>query len=539
MKNFLKTLSLICIFALAAIATANSVNAATPIQWITRDSKGTIDSSKTVTSGVNNVGRIGNTAGTTNNITFVTREKSTGNVIDSYELVLKPASWQLYKNSVIIDSESNANGVKFDFQSRVLNLAKPSNVKLDIKISYDYFDVYGPYRVYSDTSFDKLETKIPVLCKQNDYSVFINTDESDANVGGYNGSGNLSFKNIKITGNKKTGENFKNGTQLKDYRIIDTFKFAHAQNIKIENCEVYTGRVGHVIELNSMKDVTVSSCVFRDIVYMYKSSTNVNYAHYTALGAGDKNTIESTLKNHEVIQFESASALTYDTGEAEIYKNWPTCKIKGDDTVSKNITVKNCVFNDVIRGVGDHFFDSANKIFQENITVQNNQFQNIHTTPIHFQGVKHLTISGNTYHRSSASPAEKNDTKNIVLRNSFIKEFVNVGGVPVTKQLLYVTKDDLDDPLNNIYIQMKWCKLEKTGDVNFDGTVSILDTTVIQNYLAKAITLTDDQKEVADVNGDGVVTNADSLEIQKYLANMIVVFPNGRDGNSTVLYADL
>lgn len=86
---------------------------------------------------------------------------------------------------------------------------------------------------------------------------------------------------------------------------------------------------------------------------------------------------------------------------------------------------------------------------------------------------------------------------------------------------------------------MKWCKLEKTGDVNFDGTVSILDTTVIQNYLAKAITLTDDQKEVADVNGDGVVTNADSLEIQKYLANMIVVFPNGRDGNSTVLYADL
>ena len=184
MKNFLKTLSLICIFALAAIATANSVNAATPIQWITRDSKGTIDSSKTVTSGVNNVGRIGNTAGTTNNITFVTREKSTGNVIDSYELVLKPASWQLYKNSVIIDSESNANGVKFDFQSRVLNLAKPSNVKLDIKISYDYFDVYGPYRVYSDTSFDKLETKNPVLCKQNDYSVFINTDESDANVGG-------------------------------------------------------------------------------------------------------------------------------------------------------------------------------------------------------------------------------------------------------------------------------------------------------------------------------------------------------------------
>lgn len=540
MKKFLKMTTVACTVILAVILAANSVYAADSLKWSACDSTGKVLQGKEVISGKNNVGGIGVTASTTNNITFVTSNKSTGSVIDSYELVMKSTWWKLYKNSVLIDSYTNANGVVFDFQSKVLDLAKPANIKLAVKISYDYFDVYGPYRVYSDTSFDKLETKIPVLCKQNDYAVFINTDDSDINVGGYNGSSNISFKNINISGNKKTGYNAKYGTSEKDYRIIDSFKFAHAQNLTIENCQVFTGRVGHVIELNSMKNVTIDKCVFKDIVYMYSSKQNKNYVHYTTLGAGDSNSIESTLKNHEVIQFESASALAYDNGDKEIYKNWPTCKLKGDDTVSKDITIKNCEFDDVIRGVGDHFYDSANKIFQENITVQNNTFKNIHTTPIHFQGVKHLTISGNTYSRSSISPAQGNDTKHIVLRNSFIKEFTEVDGVTVTKQLLYITNADLDesDP-NKIYIQKKWCKLEKTGDVDFNGQVSLTDVTIIRNYLAKVITLTNDELEVADVNGDGVVNTADVLEIQKFMAHSIVVFPNGKDGNSTVLYADL
>lgn len=58
------------------------------------------------------------------------------------------------------------------------------------------------------------------------------------------------------------------------------------------------------------------------------------------------------------------------------------------------------------------------------------------------------------------------------------------------------------------------------GDLNGDGKASVADVLEIQKYLAKKITLTDDQLLAADVNSDGEATVKDVLEIQKYAAGM-------------------
>ena len=63
----------------------------------------------------------------------------------------------------------------------------------------------------------------------------------------------------------------------------------------------------------------------------------------------------------------------------------------------------------------------------------------------------------------------------------------------------------------------------KTGDVNGDGNVDILDSTEIQKFAAELIELTDEQFELADINDDGFVDVMDALQIQKYVVGKAVI----------------
>lgn len=66
------------------------------------------------------------------------------------------------------------------------------------------------------------------------------------------------------------------------------------------------------------------------------------------------------------------------------------------------------------------------------------------------------------------------------------------------------------------------------GDVNFDGSVGVLDVLLIQNDMAKVLALTKEQRRSADIDGDGILTILDILHIQKFLAAMYVEYPVGQ-----------
>ena len=55
------------------------------------------------------------------------------------------------------------------------------------------------------------------------------------------------------------------------------------------------------------------------------------------------------------------------------------------------------------------------------------------------------------------------------------------------------------------------------GDINLDGTVTIRDAILLQNYLEGLESFTNEQLVVADFNGDGVVNYSDLTELQSYL----------------------
>lgn len=65
----------------------------------------------------------------------------------------------------------------------------------------------------------------------------------------------------------------------------------------------------------------------------------------------------------------------------------------------------------------------------------------------------------------------------------------------------------------------------KIGDVNGDGEIKVADVLLMQNFIAKKITLTDRQMLAADVNGDKEVKVIDVLLVQQYIAKNISKFP--------------
>ena len=65
------------------------------------------------------------------------------------------------------------------------------------------------------------------------------------------------------------------------------------------------------------------------------------------------------------------------------------------------------------------------------------------------------------------------------------------------------------------------------GDVDNDGTVTVLDATKIQKALASILTIDKESEKAADVDGDGVMSIVDATVIQKWLASISVPYAIG------------
>ena len=58
------------------------------------------------------------------------------------------------------------------------------------------------------------------------------------------------------------------------------------------------------------------------------------------------------------------------------------------------------------------------------------------------------------------------------------------------------------------------------GDVNSDGIISVVDSTLAQKYIVGIEKLTELQKKSAEVNGDGEISVVDATLIQKYIVGL-------------------
>lgn len=62
---------------------------------------------------------------------------------------------------------------------------------------------------------------------------------------------------------------------------------------------------------------------------------------------------------------------------------------------------------------------------------------------------------------------------------------------------------------------------EKIGDVNGDGSISIIDATMIQRHLLKMVQFSEEQKAKADINKDGQINIMDSTLLQRKISGLL------------------
>ncbi len=106
------------------------------------------------------------------------------------------------------------------------------------------------------------------------------------------------------------------------------------------------------------------------------------------------------------------------------------------------------------------------------------------------------------------------------------KESVIIRLVPVSNTTVSggTTDDDKTGgelAINNILISGSKTKAPLMGDCDLDGSVTVLDATIIQHHLASITNLSDEGMAVADVDYDNFVTIVDATKIQMFVAQLI------------------
>lgn len=176
---------------------------------------------------------------------------------------------------------------------------------------------------------------------------------------GYNGA-----RNVSIIGE---------GNATIDLKFIKDSKgiiVAHCQNVTIENINFKNMHTGHFLEIDAAKNVNIKNCRFSKV-------------H------------AKSPENKEAINID-----TPDLNTGGLTLNWSN----PDKTPNNTVTIENCKFTDLKRGIGTHKYSQkkANgtwsvNCYHENIVIQNNTFTNIKDTGIFMMNWKGATVSNNVF----------------------------------------------------------------------------------------------------------------------------------------------
>ena len=244
------------------------------------------------------------------------------------------------------------------------------------------------------------------------------------------------------------------------------------------------------------------------------------------------NNCEAVLKKGDIIPATGKHDM-----EMTVYP--PTCGERG----YTNYICKNCGYSytdDYIEPTGNHeYIDGVCKICGaislENLpSISGNETQNViiedtnvskcfKFTPSQRGSLTfYSTCSSDTLGRlldSNMTELAYNDD-NGEDRNFRISYNVNAGETYV----LQIGAFDSSDEAFNVTFNFEPNKETLLGDVNGDGEITIVDSTILQKYIVGQTTLDDETLNVADVNKDGAITVVDATLIQKFVVKGITEF---------------
>ena len=201
-------------------------------------------------------------------------------------------------------------------------------------------------------------------------TILVNTDvytsmlvgRGDREIGGHDQINNIHIEGGTWDGNDLLGEFYQGIMFLR-----------HGTNISIKNTTLKNA-TNHFLNLSGTKDALVENVVFKDM------------QEYTG---SDSEFWEGVPQSNKVQRLNAIEAIHLDYTHLPFEPN----AFPHDDTPCVNITIRDCVFEDVYSGVGTHH--DLPDVYSTNIVIENNTFKNILYTCISSYSYNELSVKGN------------------------------------------------------------------------------------------------------------------------------------------------
>ncbi len=215
--------------------------------------------------------------------------------------------------------------------------------------------------------------------------------------------------------------------------ISNIFVLQHGKNITISNT-VLKNCTDHVINISATKDVLIDNVTIKDQI-AYTGADPAYWGNYTP---GDNN------------RFYFEEAIHTDTANA---KGERGC-LPHDDTACQNILVQNCVFDNVLAGIGTHHH--IDNVTVDNIIIKDCTFSNLYGAAINAYSFKdfqflHNTFSGDAT-RSYSEVAINSEKSTGKVVNNIISVQGDLANNTYNKGVVYGLESDLeiyDNVINN------------------------------------------------------------------------------------------
>lgn len=213
--------------------------------------------------------------------------------------------------------------------------------KYVIKVKKGSYKLSHHLCIYGNTTIDLSGVKLKAT-KRGGHMIKVGASSKDKKKG-------YAYKNITIKG----GDLNNNGNKATAILV------GHAKNVKLQNVKVHNSKDAHLMEVAGVDGLLIEKCAF------YDQSQN-------------KKTRPRTL---EAVQLD-------------ILVNTHMKQYRSEVLPTKNVTVRNCSFNNVPRAVGSH--TTFLNCYTTNVKILNNTFTNCKSSAVQTRGFVNCLIEGNT-----------------------------------------------------------------------------------------------------------------------------------------------
>ncbi len=293
-------------------------------------------------------------------------EITTTTYYDSYEVSFDADSFSTYSVALTYlntNWTTSGNEQKVSFSSSELegeNFYSEIQKALNSAISDDSSTVYhivvpaGSYTLSTGKGF-KISSNTILEFNSNTNVTLKATTSSKAYIAklydGESHTGYDGFTNIQIlNGNFTTSGSKTTGVLM---------QLTHCNNVTVSGMTINNTLTEHSIEIAAAKDITISGCIFTGSTSYGREAVEIDFTH-------------------------SSDNINITNADSDSY----------DDLTVESLTISNCTFNNMVRGIGNHIYVLGSH--PNNINILDNKFTNITERAIFALGWTNSLISANT-----------------------------------------------------------------------------------------------------------------------------------------------